>query len=118
MLDPHPNHPIPSHPIPSRPIPSHPIPWPVTHSKVEGGVNDPHLGPIDIRSRCKTCDEGGVFFSQESPPPKIGQRLKTKKLNGGWFGLIGWLVGWLVGWVVLFFLFLFGLYFFQGPWIF
>eukprot|EP00434_Breviolum_minutum_P025640 symbB.v1.2.022656.t1/scaffold2027.1/size138498/4 len=25
---------------------------------VEGGVNDPHLGPIDIRSRCKTCDEG------------------------------------------------------------
>lgn len=24
---------------------------------VEGGVNDPRLGPIDVRSKCRTCDE-------------------------------------------------------------
>ena len=31
--------------------------------KVEGGVNDPRLGPIDVRSKCRTCDEGGASFS-------------------------------------------------------
>ena len=33
--------------------------------EVEGGVNDPRLGPLDVRSNCRTCDEsagavGGV----------------------------------------------------------
>lgn len=33
--------------------------------QVEGGVNDPRLGPIDVRSKCRTCDEGGASFSVE-----------------------------------------------------
>ena len=97
-------HPIPSHPIPIPSIPIHTIrqrqPPKKKTKKVEGGVNDPHLGPIDIRSRCKTCDEGGGGggFAGKSEPKTA--TFKTKKLNGGWFGLIGWLVGWLVDWLV------------------
>ena len=113
-------HPIPSHPIPSQSHPSQSIPSananpPKKNQKVEGGVNDPHLGPIDIRSRCKTCDEGGGGGFAGKSEPKTAT-FKTKKLNGGWFG-IDWLVGWLIGcgWLVeLFFFvspFLFGMFF-------
>lgn len=59
--------------------------------KVEGGVNDPRLGPIDVRSKCRTCDEGGA--SVERVASKWCKSSKSPRDYHGLLMFIGFYIG-------------------------